>query len=146
MKEKILLVGGAVVYRKVNGKITWFLVKQKEDSDWELPRTTARRGESSVRAVIRAMGEQGGMRAKVLEEVGRGGGAAMLGGRTVPQRYLFYLMINKEGSEALGFADYDWFEYRKAIKKLTAKRDQAMLRAAKDLLKKIEDEKKKKKK
>ncbi|HEX6977117.1 MAG TPA: NUDIX domain-containing protein [Patescibacteria group bacterium] len=146
MKEKILLVGAAVVYRKANGKTTWFLVKQKEDSDWELPKTTARRGESSVRAVIRAMGEQGGMRAKVLEEVGRGGGAAMLGGRTVPQRYLYYLMINKEGKEVLGFAAYDWFEYGKAIKKLTTKRDQAMLRGARDLLKKLEAEKKKKKK
>ncbi len=146
MKEKIILVGGAVVYRKVNGKTTWFVVKQKENSDWELPKTTARRGESSVRAVIRAMGEQGGMRAKVLEEVGRGGGAVMLNGRTVPQRYLYYLMINKEGSEVLGFVDYDWFEFSKAIRKLTAKRDQAMLRSARDLLKKIESEKKKKKK
>lgn len=146
MKEKILLVGGAVVYRKANGKTTWFIVKQKVDGDWELPKTTARRGESSVRAVIRAMGEQGGMRAKVLEEVGRSGGAAMIGGKTVPQRNLFYLMINKEGQEVLGFADYQWLEYGKAIRRLASKKDQGMLRGARDLLKKLEAEKKKKKK
>ena len=144
MKQKLILVGSAVAFKKVKGKTVWFIVRQKEDSPWELPRTNARRGESSVRASIRMMGEQGGMTAKVLEEVGRGGGAVMIGGKTIPQRQIYYLVLIKEGNEILGFVDTDWLEYAKAVRKLESKKDIAMLKAAKDLLKDIEKKKKKK--
>ena len=145
MKQKLILVGAAVVYKKVKDKPVWFIVKQKEDSDWEIAKTTVRRGESSVRAVIRMMGEQAAMNVKVQEEVGRSGGAAMVGGNTVPQRTLFYLMFCKEANEVLSFLDYDWLDYGKAVKKLKNKKDQAILKAARDLLKELDRKKKTKK-
>ncbi|SRR5258708_7709209 len=146
MKQKLILVGGAVVYKKTKDKPLWFMVKQKENSDWELPKTNARRGESSVRSVIRMMGEQAAMNVKVQEEVGRSGGAALIGGQTIPQRQIFYLMICKEAKEVLGFIDFDWLEYSKAVKKLKTKKDQGMLRAGRDLLKELDKKKKKSKK
>lgn len=146
MKAKLILVGIGVVYKKTNGKTRWFIVKQGRDTEnWELPKSTARRGESSVRAIIRLLAEQGGMRAKVLEEVGRTGGAALIGGNSVPQKNLYYLIINKEGNEVLGFEDYEWIEYGKAVKKLATKRDQNMLRAGNKLLKELDRAKKKQK-
>lgn len=144
MKQKLILVGVAVVYKKVKEKPVWFVVRQKEESDWELPKTNARRGESSVRSVIRMMGEQGGMNVKVREEVGRTNGAAMVAGNTVPERKIYYLMICKEANEILGFIDFDWLDYGKALRKLKNKKDITMLKAAKDLLKELDKKNKKK--
>jgi hypothetical protein len=145
MKQKLILVGGAVVYKKVKDKPVWFVVKQKENSDWEIPKTTVRRGESSVRSVIRMMGEQAAMNVKVQEEVGRSGGATLIGGQTIPQRTIYYLLVCKEANEVLTFLDFDWLDYAKALKKIKSKKDQTMLKAAKDLLKEIDRKKKSKK-
>ncbi len=145
MKQKLVLVGIAVVYKRVGDKPVWFLVKQKVDSDWELPKTNARRGESSVRSVIRMMGEQAAMNVKVREEVGRAGGAALVGGQTIPQRQIYYLMVCKEAKEILGFIDFEWLDYAKAIRKLKNKKEIAMLKAARDLLKELDKKKKSKK-
>ncbi|CAN5360577.1 hypothetical protein BH10PAT1_BH10PAT1_7500 [soil metagenome] len=145
MKQKLILVGSAVVYKKVKDKPVWFIVKQKENSDWEIAKTVVRRGESSVRSVIRMMGEQAAMNVKVQEEVGRAGGAVLIAGQTVPQRTIYYLMICKEANEVLSFIDFDWLEYSKAIKKLKSKKDIGMLKIARDLLKEIDKKKKSKK-
>lgn len=143
-KDKTLLIGASVVYKKDNGRTTWFIVKQNDGDDWELPKTNVRRGESSVRSVIRAMGEQGGMKTKVLEEVGRAAGAVMHNGRSVEQRIIYYLLLERGGGEALGFAEYEWMDYAKAARKLSSKRDKNMLAKAKDIAKEVEKEMKKK--
>ncbi len=145
MKQKLILVGAAVVFKKVKDKPLWFVARVKEDSNWELPKTSARRGESSVRSVIRMMGEQAAMNVKVLEEVGRHGGAALIAGQTIPQRTIYYLMLEKEANEVLSFIETDWLEYAKAIRKLKNKKDITMLKAARDLLKEIDKKKKSKK-
>ncbi len=141
-KEKILLIGVAVLFKKSKSKNVWFLVKKKDATDWELPKTNVRRGESSVRSVIRMMGEQGGMDAKVLEEAGRANGASMVNGKPVSNRSLYYLMFMKESNEVLGFEDFDWFEYAKAVRKLKNKKELAMLKSARDILKEVEKKKK----
>src|SRR5260221_12713085 len=116
MKQKLILAGIAIVYRKVKDKPVWFIVKQKEDADWELPKTTARRGESPVRSVIRMMGEQAAMNVKVKEEVGRAGGAAMVGGTTVPQRQINNLLVCKKANKVLSFFIYICLESAKEVR------------------------------
>jgi hypothetical protein len=142
MKQKQILVGAAVIYKKVKNKPVWFIVRQKEDAGWEIPRTVVRRGESSVRSVIRMMGEQAAMNVKVREEVGRAAGAAMVAGQTIPQRTIFYLMYCKEANEVLAFLETAWFDYARAVRKLKNKKDLAMLKAARDLLKELDKKKK----
>lgn len=137
-KNKTILISSAIVYTQRDDKTLWFLVKQGEESGWEIPKTAVRRGESSVRAVIRAMGEQGGMRARILEEVGRSGGSSSINGKIVTQRTIFYLMLQRGESHVLGFAESEWLEYAKAQKRLTSKKDQAMLEKARDLMKEIQ--------
>jgi predicted NUDIX family NTP pyrophosphohydrolase len=63
-------VAGAIVFRDNRGKRQFLLSKNKEDSGWEIPKITVRRGESSVRPAIRLTGEQGGITARILEEAG----------------------------------------------------------------------------
>ena len=93
------------MFKVYRGKTSWFLVKQTDESEWELPKTIVRRGESSVRSVIRLMGEQAMVTAKVLEETGRTASVIKLNGKPVGQRIIYYLMAFKDASEILAFPD-----------------------------------------
>jgi 8-oxo-dGTP pyrophosphatase MutT (NUDIX family) len=139
----ILLISGAVVYKKVAGKARWFLIKKNQQSEWEIPKTNVRKGESSVRAAIRQMAEEGGIRATVFEEAGRAGGAATVNNEVVPVRYLYYLMSHEDPSgEPVGFLETAWLEYAQAVRKLRSKRERQMLKEARKVLRKLEREKK----
>jgi 8-oxo-dGTP pyrophosphatase MutT (NUDIX family) len=132
-------IGGAIVFRDNRGKRQFLLVKNKEDSDWEIPKVTVRKGESSVRAVIRLMSEQGGMTVRVLEEAGRSLGTTVINGKPVSQKYYYYLMLQKGGvSELIGFFEYKWMEFSDAIKKVPLKREKDMFKSGKDVLKEWE--------
>lgn len=138
-----MTVGGAVLYRDHRGKRQFLVVKGKEDGEWEMPKVVVRKGESSVRAVIRMAGEQLGISAKVLEEVGRSTGLAALNGKSIPQKFYYYLMIQRaKGGEILGFHDFSWLEFDKAMKKLEPKKEKAIFKNSKPILKEWEKTKK----
>lgn len=143
MKSNGTLVSGGVILRERGKKREWLLVKQTLDSDWELPRVNVRRGESSVRAVLRMSSEQGGMNVRVLEEAGRFNAQVKVSGKEITKLHIYYLMLQKAGTEMIGFADGEWHEYLRASKKLKSKRDQTMLKQAKDVYKKLLEVKKK---
>lgn len=145
-KSTQVLVSGAVLFKEQRGKLSWFIVKLPDEEAWEFPKVLVRRGESSVRAALRMMGEKGGMTTKVLEEAGRAGGVTTVNDRTLPQRYLYYLMVMKTGtSEPVGFPKYAWFDYAKAARKLSSKREKQMLKSARSELKKWKKKYKKRK-
>jgi len=128
-----------VVFRDNRGKRQFLLVKTKEEGDWEIPKVIVRKGESSVRSVIRLTGEQGGMSTRVLEEVGRATGTTILNNKSLPQKYYYYLMLQKGGSsELIGFAEFKWLEYAEAVKKVPLKREKDMFRLAREVLKQWE--------
>ena len=141
MSEDLVLISGAVVFKKSRGKKYWFIVKEiaetssGEVDEWELPKVIVRKNESSVRASIRNVGEKGGINARVLEEVGRFGGSTSVNGKSVPQRHIYYLMVQIVASEVLGFEKTQWLEYAKAVRKLSSKREQQVLRNANKELK-----------
>lgn len=130
-----ILVSGAIVFKDYRGKRQFLLVRHKEKSDWEIPKVTVRKGESSVRASIRLTGEQAGMNARVLEEAGRASGAATINGKVVQQKFYYYLMVQRAGGEIMGFEEFDWLTYPDALKRLPLKREKDMLRSAKGVLK-----------
>lgn len=137
-KDQTVLVSVPVIFRRDGDKLRWFIVKAQPESNWELPKVIVRKVESSVRAAIRSVSEQGGMRAQVYEEVGRQGGATKVNGQAVSQRYIYYLMMYKGGAEeVLEFAASDWQDFSNAKKKLDTKRDQNMLEEANSLTKKL---------
>jgi len=140
MKNDRVLVSGAVVFKEYRGKQTWLVVKRGEENGWEIPKTIVRKGESSVKAAIRIMGEQGDMAAQVLEEAGRAGGSTLINGKVVPQKNIYYLMMQRSAGEILGFEKHRWLEYAKAVRKLESKRERAMLKQARKELKKWKKE------
>jgi 8-oxo-dGTP pyrophosphatase MutT (NUDIX family) len=131
-----ITIGGAIVFRENRGKRQFLLVKTKEDGDWEIPKVIVRKGESSVRSVIRLTSEQGGMTVRVLEEAGRSTGTTILNGKSIPQKYYYYLMLQKGGSsELIGFIEFKWLEYAEAVKKVPLKREKDMFNQAREVLK-----------
>jgi len=147
MEKTLVLISGAVVFKEERGKPLWFITQQGENDDWEIAKAPVRRGESSVRAVIRMMGEKGGMSTRVLEEVGRAGGVTTVKEKTLPQRYIYYLMILKSSSnETIGFQYYDWLDHSKALKRLSSKREKSMLKEAYRIYKNWKKQKEGKKK
>jgi 8-oxo-dGTP pyrophosphatase MutT (NUDIX family) len=134
-----MVIGGAVVFRDNRGKRQFLLVKQKEGDDWEIPKVMVRRGESSVRAVLRMVSEQAGMTARVLEEAGRATGTTMVNSKSIPQKFYYYLLLQKGGNtELLSFDQYKWLEYGDATKKLAIKREKDMIKGGRDVLKEWE--------
>lgn len=144
-KDKDQLVSIGVIHKVYRGKLTWFVCKTNADSDWELPRTTVRRGESSVRAILRLTVEQALMRTRVLEEAYRTTAVVKINGKAVTQKQIYYLMLQKDAAEIIGFTGLQWLEYQKAMKKLVSKKDQTALKAARDVLKELEKKNKAKK-
>lgn len=143
-KDQQILIGGAVIVRDQKGKKQFMLVKQKEDSEWEIPKVTVRKGESSVRAVIRMTSEQAGMSTRVLEEAGRFTGSTIVNTKSIPQKFYYYLMLQKAGGiDAIGFFEFQWLEYAQALKKLTLKKDMEMLESGRDIYKEWEKSHKK---
>ena len=137
-------IGVAMVFRDFKGKRQWFIVRQKEEDDWELPKVTVRKGESSVRSVIRITGEQAGMTVRVLEEAGRASSSTIINGKSIPQKIYYYLMVQKSGGlDPIGFQEFQWLEYGQAVKKVTVKRDKEMFVEAKNVLKEWEKNHKK---
>jgi 8-oxo-dGTP pyrophosphatase MutT (NUDIX family) len=131
-----MVIGGAIVFRDNRGKRQFLLVKTKEDGDWEIPKVIVRKGESSVRSVIRLTGEQGGMTTRVLEEVGRTTGTTVLNGKSMPQKFYYYLLLQKGGtSDLIGFVEFKWLEYAEAVKKVILKREKDMFKLAREVLK-----------
>lgn len=134
-----ILIGGAIVFKDGRGKRQFLLVKTGDDSDWEIPKVTVRRGESSVRSVIRLTAEQGGISARVLEEAGRLTASTVINGNPITQKYYYYLMLQKGGSsELIGFHSFKWFDAKDIVKKLTTKREKDMFKMSRDVLKEWE--------
>lgn len=134
MNKNSILETVAILCREVNGKLLWFVVKQSENGDWEFPRAVVKRGESSVRAALRIIGQQAAINARVLEEAGRTNGFASLNGKTIPKKTIYYLMFAKHiGSEVIGFLDSNWCEYPKASRLLKNQTDLSMLKNARSL-------------
>jgi ADP-ribose pyrophosphatase YjhB (NUDIX family) len=143
MKNNQLTISGAIVFRDYAGKRKFLVVKQGDEGKWEIPKVTVRKGESSVRASLRMTGEMAGMNARVLEEAGRTSGAALINGKTVPVKYYYYLLMQKAAGEMLGFVDFQWLEFGKALKILELKREKDMLKSAKEVLRQWEKARKK---
>ena len=138
-----ILVGGAVIFKEGRGK-KFFLLSKNAEGNWEILKTAARRGESSVRSVIRYTSEQGNMSTRVLNEVGRAVGAGTVNNRSITYKYIYYLMLFKAGAEIAGLGEIAWFNKEQAVKKTTLKREKDMIKTANAMIKEWEKENKKK--
>lgn len=139
-----ILIGAGVIYKEVRGTRRYLIVRKGEEDKWEFPKIVVRRGESSVRAVIRMLGEAAGIGAKVLEEVSRVNSIVAVNGKSMPQRLFYYLLIQKAEGEIIGFDKFEWLDTKGVSKKLSLKRERDVLRESEKMIKAWEKEAKKK--
>lgn len=148
-KNNTVLVAGVALHRLHDEKEEWFILKKLENEGWELPKIVVRKGESSVRAALRVMGEKGAMSTKVLEEATRFNSTINANGKNLSQRTIYYVMILKSSpSEVIGFGEFEWLEYSAAFKRLD-KKEQKAIKASKEIYtewKKAKEARRKKKK
>ena len=138
------LITGATAYRVEKAKTEWFVVKADKDSDWELPKSSVRRGESSVSALIRAMQEEIGIKGRVIEEAGRTSLSKIADGEAVNEKLLFYVVkISGAEDEKSRYSLVRWAQYGQAKKLLSLVREQKMLEQAQEVLKQCRKENKK---
>ncbi len=136
MFKNMNLISAAVVGEIEKGKLKFFLVKNSEESEWEIPKLAVRKTESSVRAVLRMIGEQAGMRARILDEAIRYTSTLQVNGKSVTQKLFYYALIHKvDSGESIGFFESAWLEYPKAVKKLNSKREKEALSNSNKILK-----------
>lgn len=138
-----ILVGGAVIFKEGKNK-NLFLLNKNNEGEWEILKSIVRRGESSVRSVIRYTSEQGNMNTRVLDEVGRGTSVGTINNKSVTYKYIYYLLIFKTGLEITGMGNISWFDYQTASKKLKLKREKDMLKIASKMVKEWQKTHKKK--
>lgn len=136
-----VLVGGAVVFKEGKDKLQ-YLISKNNDGEFELLKSTVRRGESSVRAVIRYTTEQGNMNTRVLDEIGRASSVATVNNKTISYKYIYYLMLFKAGAEITGMGDIAWVDYLSASKKIKLKREKDILKTASTMAKEWQKKKK----
>ncbi len=133
--HNLILVAGSVVFRKAkNGRVSWFLIKDPQNKRWELPKSLVRKGESSVRTVLRVMGEQGGMNCKIIDEVDRIEDEVDYNGKKSPRRIVYYLVIEKSAGEVLGFEEFAWVDFSSGLRKLGLAREKEVFKKAKKQL------------
>ncbi len=144
--KNLVLISAPIVFRKEKGiEGKWLIVKLNEDDGWEFPKVVVRKGESSVRAAIRVMGEKANLDGRVIEEAGRVGGATTINGKTSPKRTLYYVMLEKSSGEIIGFSEYEWLTYASAVRKLSSKTERKMLKVAREEMEKFLKERKRRK-
>lgn len=134
MKDKLLT--GATAYRKKNGHTKWLIVKEDGQEGWVLPTGDVRRGESSVRAAMRLLRDNIGMRSKVLEEAGRATISTTENGEPLSQKLIFYLIRRRVGGEKVnGYVEQKWIPYSQARRSLAKTTEKRILRQANETLK-----------
>lgn len=130
------LIAGAATYRRKNGQTEWLFVKETEDGSWELPKEEVRRGESSVRAILRTLQDVGGIITRVLEEAGRATVSTTQDGKRLDQRMIFYLVRHRPGEGTKpSYAQVKWLPYSQARRSLGLEREKRILRQANQTLK-----------
>ncbi len=143
--KNLVLISSVIVFKHEKGKDFWFVVRDEDEDEWKFPRTAVRKGESSVRAGIRMMGEQGSMTIRMIEEAGRAGGVTTVNEKTLPQRHIYYVAkLVSESGDAVGFDEFEWLEYAKASRKFKSKRERQMLQSARKEVEKWRKKKAKK--
>lgn len=132
--EDEVLIAGATVYKTRGKKYSWLLIKNPSDGEWQLPKGVVRRAESSVRATIRMLSEMTGLRARVLEEVGRTTSTTAKNKRSATRRTIYYLMQQRGKDSEISPSKTLWADLARARTKLKTATERRMLSQARSVL------------
>lgn len=91
---------GGVVVRGSGERTEFVAIKPAHRDRWQLPKGTIDRGETSEQAAVREVREEGGVHARIIEDLGPIHFWYQMGGRKYAKTVDFYLMLYESGDPA----------------------------------------------
>jgi 8-oxo-dGTP pyrophosphatase MutT (NUDIX family) len=126
---------GGVVFKKEKGKTKWLIIQPKGTDRWQLPKGQIDEGESSRKAAVREVEEEGGVKTRLIKKLGDTRYFYILHGEKIFKTVTFYLMeyqgSSKKGPDKKEIDKVTFVPFEEAIKKLTFKDDRKMVEKGK---------------
>jgi 8-oxo-dGTP pyrophosphatase MutT (NUDIX family) len=127
---------GAIVYRVINDKVRFLLIKNKKSAHWGFPKGHIEKGETSRQTALREVLEEVGLEIEIIPEF-ESKSEYTVQSRVEKSVTIFLAKTSQTTTtiqpEEIG--DYAWLDYDKAIKTLRFENDKVILKQANDFLK-----------
>ncbi len=139
---KRLYSSGGVVFKKDDkSKVKWLIIKPAGRNEWRLPKGLIEKSETSVKAAMREVEEESGVKAAIKEKVGIIQYFYSQDGEKILKEVIFFLMEYLEGDlnnhdEEVDKAKFVTFD--EAYKRLTYETEKDILSQAVGMLKFVE--------
>lgn len=137
LKSASAISAGGVVYRRQEGRVQVALVGRTAHEVWGLPKGTPSDGESMEQTAMREVGEETGLRPRLVEPLGSIQYYFVARNTRFHKVVHFYLMEAVGGDVSQHDHEYDvceWFDLDEAIERLTYPNETEMLRRARERL------------
>jgi 8-oxo-dGTP pyrophosphatase MutT (NUDIX family) len=124
---------GGVVFKKKGKEIYWLLINPKGTARWQFPKGLIEKNETSSEGALREVGEEGGVKAKIIEKLADLKLFYFWEGKRIFKIVTYYLMeyVSEAEKEHNGeVEETEFFPHKEALEKLTFKNDKETLKKA----------------
>lgn len=126
---------GAIVYRIINDKVRFLLIKNKRSAHWGFPKGHIEKGETPQQTALREVLEEAGLEIEIIPDF------ELKSEYTIQSRVekcvTIFLATTTQTSTTIQqeeIGDYAWLDYKKALKTLRFDNDRQILEQAYDFL------------
>lgn len=127
---------GAAVYRIINGKPRFLLIKNKRSSNWGFPKGHMEIGETKRQTAIREVFEETGIRINIVD--GFYSESDYKIANKIQKNVVIFLATTDDTQTKIQREeadDYAWLTYEKALKRLNFENDKTIMHEIKDFMK-----------
>lgn len=138
---------GGAVFKKADKELLWLIVQPKRSDsskpiNWRLAKGLIEKGEPTEVAALREVKEEAGIKAKVLDKIGKSTYFYTFKGDRIFKIIIFYLMrfLSETGNgvDEVEIEKKEWLPYKEAYEKLTFDSEKRILEKAKKILREKE--------
>ena len=129
---------GGAVYKRKKKETLWLIIKPKSYERWQLPKGMIDKGETSLKAAVREVKEEGGVVVKAGEKIDAIQYFFVFEGKKVFKTVTYFLMEyqkeSKAGPDKNEIDEVAFLSFKEAFNKLSFKADKDILSKAKETL------------
>lgn len=126
---------GAIVYRTINNKVRFLLIKNKRSEQWGFPKGHIEKGETHRQTAMREVFEEVGLEIEIIPDF-KSKSEYTIQGR-VEKRVTIFLATTQQTTTTIQqeeIGDYAWLDYKKAVNTLRFENDKQILEQANSFL------------
>lgn len=137
------IAAGGAVFKKKEGRVLWLIVQPKRDNSnkpihWRLAKGLIEDNESLNQTALREVEEEAGIKAKIVDKIGKTTYFYTFKGKRIFKIIIFYLMQflteTGKGIDVVEIGKIEWLPYKEAYEKLTFDSEKKILAKAKKIL------------